>query len=254
MLRNILVVVIMLSFFNCKEKENKVVASLSAEEIIDKSIEVAGGKLFDHSQITFDFRDIHFKAVRDHGKFQLERHFKDSVSEIRDVLSNSGFERFRDGEKVQLPDSTLSKYSNSVNSVHYFSVLPYGLDGKGVHKKDLGITEIKGNAYHKIMVTFSEDGGGEDYEDEYMYWINKETYTVDYLAYTYKENDGSQGFRFREAYNPRMVKGLRFVDYDNYKPTDSIIQFEDMDNLFSADKLELLSKIELKNIEVKALN
>ncbi|MGC1631716.1 MAG: DUF6503 family protein [Gelidibacter sp.] len=246
--------IVVLSFFNCKEKENQIAKTLSAEDIIKKAIEVAGGKLFDHSQIDFDFRDIHYTAIRTNGKFQLERHFKDSLSDIKDVLSNSGFERFSNGAKVQLADSTASKYRNSVNSVHYFSVLPYGLDGKAVHKEDLGITEIKGKAYYKIKVTFSEDGGGEDFEDEFLYWIGKDSFTMDYLAYTYKENDGSQGFRFREAYNAMIINGLRFVDYENYKPETSAIKFEDMDELFSTNKLDLLSKIELKSIEVKVLN
>lgn len=253
MLRNVLIMVVLLSFFNCKDNEKRVSVK-SADDIIKQSIEVAGGDLFDDSQINFDFRDLHFKAIRDHGKFQLERHFRDSLSEVRDVLSNSGFERFRDGEKVQLADSIVSKYSNSVNSVHYFSILPYGLDGKAVHKEDLGFVEIKGNDYHKIKVTFSEDGGGDDFEDEFIYWIDQEMHTVDYLAYSYKETDGSQGFRFREAYNVRMVNGLRFADYDNYKPEHSNINLGEMDELFSTDKLKLLSKIELNNIEVKALN
>lgn len=254
MLRNTLIMVLLLSFFNCKEKEQHIVAPESAEEIIEKSIEVAGGNLFDHSEINFDFRDLHFKAIRNKGKFQLERHFKDSLSQIRDVLNNSGFERFSDGKKVELADSTVSKYSNSVNSVHYFSVLPYGLDGKAVRKEYLDSTKIKGKDYHKIKVTFSEDGGGEDFEDEFIYWIDKTLYTVDYLAYSYKENDGSQGFRFREAYNTRMVNGLRFADYDNYKPETSDINFESLDQMFSANKLKLLSKIELRNIEVTLID
>ncbi len=255
MLRYTLMAVILLSFFNCKEKENQIITpEQSAEEIIEKSIEVAGGYLFDQSEINFDFRDLHFQAIRDQGKFQLERHFKDSSSEIRDVLSNSGFERFRDGEEIELADSTVSKYSNSVNSVHYFSVLPYGLNGKAVHKEYLDGIEIKGKKYHKIKITFSEDGGGKDFEDEFIYWIDKELFTVDYLAYSYIENDGSQGFRFRKAYNERLVNGLRFADYDNYKPETSDINFENLDELFSANKLQLLSKIELKNIEVKLLN
>lgn len=254
MLRSVLIVMVLLSFFNCKEKEKQNSELASADGIIEKSIDVAGGKLFDHSGISFDFRDTHYKAIRDKGKFQLMRYFKDSLSEIKDVLSNSGFERFKDGEKVQVIDSMVSKYSNSVNSVHYFSVLPYGLDGKAVHKRYLGVSQIKGRDYHKIKVTFSEDGGGEDFEDEFIYWIDKELFTVDYLAYTYKEVEGGQGFRFREAYNPRMVNGLRFADYDNYKPATSTIKFEDFDALFNTNKLELLSKIELKNIEVIDLN
>ena len=254
MLRNVLIMVVLLSFFNCKDKEIKIATTESAEDIVNKSIEVYGGDLFDNSQIDFDFRDIHYQAIRNNGKFQLERHFKDSISEIRDVLSNYGFERFKDGQKVELSDSIVSLYSNSVNSVHYFSVLPYGLDGKAVHKENLGSIEIKGKDYHKIKVTFSEDGGGEDFEDEFIYWINKGGLTVDYLAYSYKELDGSQGLRFRESYNARMINGLRFADYDNYKPETSNANLEALDELFNTNTLKLLSKIELKNIAVKALN
>lgn len=254
MLRNALILVALLSFFNCKEKENQISRTESADYVIKKAIEVAGGELFDRSDLNFDFREIHYRAIRNQGKFQLERHFKDSLSEIKDVLSNSGFERYRDGEKVQLSDSLTSLYSNSVNSVHYFSVLPYSLDGNAVHKAYLGSKEIKGNDYHKIKITFSEDGGGEDFDDEFIYWIEKEHFTVDYLAYSYKEIDGSVGLRFREAYNTRMKNGLRFADYNNFKPANVDAKLENLDDLFTADKLQLLSKIELKKVQVNLLN
>lgn len=253
MLRNVMLLLVLLTLFNCKDKEQEPSTAESATQIIDKAIAAAGGTLFDRAAISFDFREIHFKAIRDHGKFQLERQFKDSISEVRDVLSNTGFERFRNGEKVHLADSMVSKYSASVNSVHYFSVLPYGLDGKAVHKELLGSTQFKEKDYHKIKVTFSEDGGGEDFEDEFIYWVDKISYAVDYLAYTYKENDG-HGFRFRQAYNVRTINGLRFADYNNFKPTTSGVALENLDALFKADKLELLSKIELRNIEVEPLN
>lgn len=254
MLRNVLILVVLLSFYNCKEKESKISQAMSAEDIIKKSIEVAGGDLFDRSDINFDFRDIHYRAIRNRGVFQLQRHFKDSISEITDVLSNSGFERFRDEEKIQLSDSLTALYSASVNSVHYFSALPYGLDGKAVHKTDLGSKEINDKAYYKIKVAFSEEGGGEDFEDEFIYWIDKERFVVDYLAYSYKEIDGSLGLRFREAYNVRFINELRFADYNNFKPVTSDIDLEYIDDAFIAEKLQLLSKIELRNIEVNLLN
>ena len=59
-------------------------------------------------------------------------------------------------------------YSASVNSVHYFAVLPYGLDGKAVNKTYVNKVDIKGKSYHKIKVTFNEEGGGEDFEDVFM--------------------------------------------------------------------------------------
>lgn len=253
MVRSVIVLVVLLMFFNCKEEKKEFSKTESADEIVKKSIEAAGGQLFENAKVSFDFRDLHFKALRNNGKYQLERHFKDSVPEITDVLNNSGFERFEDDVKVQLSDSISSLYSASVNSVHYFSVLPYGLEGKAVYKAYLGSEEVKGKDYHKIKVTFSEDGGGEDFEDEFIYWIEKESYQLDYLAYSYKEVDGL-GLRFREAYNSRMVNGLHFTDYNNYKPAASNVKLEDLGDLFKAGKLQLLSKIELKNVEVEILN
>ncbi len=254
MLRKVLIVFVLISFYNCKEKENEIGTIMSAEDIIKKSIEVAGGSNFERSDINFDFREIHYRALRNRGIFQLERHFKDSISDIKDVLSNSGFERFSDAQKIQVSDSLAALYSASVNSVHYFSVLPYGLDGKAVHQTYLGSKEIKGKDYHKIKITFSEEGGGEDFDDEFIYWIDKEKFVINYLAYSYKELDGSLGLRFREAYNSRRIAGLHFVDYNNFKTTTSDVDLEDLDDLFITEKLQLLSKIELKNIEVKLLN
>ncbi|WP_299392448.1 DUF6503 family protein [uncultured Gelidibacter sp.] len=253
MLRNALFLTLLLTLFNCKQEKKENIATESAEEIIAKSIEVAGGDVFKYSNISFDFRDIHYKAHRKGGKFQLERYLKDSVSQIKDVLNNDGFERYQRDVKVELSDSLVSLYSASVNSVHYFSVLPYGLDGKAVHKEYLGTEAIKGKDYHKIKVTFSEDGGGEDYEDEFLYWIDKTSYHVDYLAYSYEELEG-MGYRFREAYNDRVVNGLRFVDYNNYKSTQLDFNFEDIGLMFNKDELELLSKIELQNVVVEPLN
>ena len=115
-------------------------------------------------------------------------------------------------------------------------------------KKLIGEDEIKGKNYYEIEVTFSEEGGGTDFDDSFVYWINKETFTVDYLAYKYATNGG--GVRFREAYNPRVVEGIRFVDYYNFKPDNKEVSLPELDQLFTDEKLVLLSKIETKNVKV----
>ena len=56
--------------------------------------------------------------------------------------------------------------------------------------------------------------------------------------------------RFREAYNERYVNGIRFVDYNNMKPINSGASVLKVDSLFNNDLLKLLSKIELKDIDV----
>jgi len=74
------------------------------------------------------------------------------------------------------------------------------------------------NSYYKLKVTFDQDGGGDDFDDTYVYFFNKATFKPDYLAYDFHVNGG--GMRFREAYNERYVNGIRFVDYNNMKPID----------------------------------
>jgi len=71
---------------------------------------------------------------------------------------------------------------------------------------------------------------------------------LDYLAYKYATNGG--GVRFREAYNTRVVEGIRFVDYNNYKPENKEVSLSELDQLFTEEKLKLVSKIETEKVKV----
>jgi hypothetical protein len=244
-MKYVLLVCLSLFLLNCQDSKTE---KRSAETIINTAIEVSGGKIINSSTIDFDFRDMHYKAIRDRGVFQFERQFRDSTS-IKDVLNNNGFQRFVNDFPMAVPDSMAVKYSASVNSVHYFSVLPFGLNNDAVNKEQLKDMSIKNKSYQTIKVTFNQDGGGEDFEDVFMYWIHPETHKVDYLAYSYSENDG-KGLRFREAYNERYIEGIRFVDYNNFKPEDETIALTSLPQLFESGTLKLLSKIELEGIVV----
>ncbi|MCO4821258.1 MAG: deoxyribose-phosphate aldolase [Flavobacteriaceae bacterium] len=225
-------------------------AKLTADEIINRTIAVSGGEKYLNVEIEFNFRDKHYRSIRENGEFQYEREFQDSLGMIRDVLNNESFQRFVNNEIATIPDSMAVKYTSSVNSVHYFALLPYGLNDGAVHKSDLGEVTIKTKKYHKIKVWFSEDGGGEDFEDVFIYWIDTDTFKVDYIAYSYIEDDGI-GIRFREAYNERMIQGIRFMDYNNYKSEDIEMKLLDLAKAFEKGNLSLLSKIELEDIQVK---
>ena len=252
-MKYIYIVIIGIAILSCKEQPKE--TQLNADDIINKSIEVSGGSNFKRSKINFDFRDRHYYAKRNDGDFLLMRvGITENNDSIFDVLTNVGFERkLNDMINVVVPDSMIPIYSASVNSVHYFSVLPYGLNDKAVNKTLLGDEDIKGKTYHKIKVTFDEEGGGEDFEDVFVYWIDKETFKVGYLAYSYNEIEG-KGMRFREAYNERYVNGLRFVDYNKYKPKLPTVKLLELGKAFENDELELLSKIELKNVDVALLD
>ncbi len=218
--------------------------------IIERSVEFYGGENFNPSDISFVFRNRKYEIHLGNGLYEYKRIFKDDDELITDILNNEGFTRFVDGEESYLAQLMAGRYSSSINSVVYFALLPYRLLDEAVNPKYLGLSKIGGKDYHKIRVTFSENSGGEDYEDVYVYWFDTEDYSMDYLAYSYLEAKGP-GLRFRKAYNPQKVNGLIFQDYENYQANPLLNDVEDLDKLFNEDKLELLSKIELEQINVE---
>lgn len=220
------------------------------QKIIDAVIKQHGGDKYKKIKVTFDFRDKHYSYMHNEGKYRYERSFThDSLGQVHDILTNKGFVRKVNNKEVAVTDEWKGKYSNSVNSVMYFTFLPFNLNDGAVMKKYKGETTIKGQPYHQIQVTFKQEGGGDDHSDVYMYWFHKEKNTLDYLAYSYEVNEG--GVRFRAAYNPRVIEGITFLDYENYKATQQI-PLEDLPKLFEEKKLKLLSKIENKNIKVSS--
>ncbi len=234
--------------FSCKQ-ENK---EITAQEIIDKTIETAGGERYKRASITFQFREHLYKSRRRGGEFQLERILEDSAGVTRDVLNNTGFRRYFNDSLVNVPDSMQVRYTSSVNSVHYFAHLPYALNDRAVNKEMVGETTILGQPYYKLKVTFQQEGGGADHHDEFLYWIHKEKFTIDYLAYKFLVNDG--GIRFRVAYNPRYIEGIRFVDYENYTINDFRTKLSKLDDLYLKGELIRLSTIETEVIEVEVRN
>lgn len=219
-----------------------------AQAIIDQAIAAHGGEKFEDLQIAFDFRDRHYTATRQGGLFTYTRSFTDSTGQVEDRLDNEGFLRKVNGRPVTLPEERKKAFTMSVNSVIYFALLPYGLNDPAVHKQYLGEATIRQQPYHKIKVSFAREGGGVDYEDVFIYWIHQKTHVLDYLAYSYLTDGG--GMRFRAAYAPRQIGGLRFQQYINYEPLDKQAALADMDKLYESGQLKELSRIELENISV----
>lgn len=226
--------------FSCNPQKDKI----QAENIIDKTIIYSGTNRVANSKISFNFRGEHFSAIRKKGNFTLSRHF----DATKDVLTNEGFVRFVKDKKVDLSEDDIKKYTSTVNSVHYFSVLPHGLHDAAVKKKLLSNATIKGEKYFKIQITFDRNGGGEDHQDVFIYWIGKKDYLIDYFAYSYEVNGG--GMRFRASKNERYHSRIRFLDYENYKPKDNNISLENLDKAYENNELELVSEIILENAKV----
>ncbi|MCK0156591.1 deoxyribose-phosphate aldolase [Cellulophaga sp. F20128] len=239
-----LVLVLLITMVSCKNSKKE---TITAQAIINSSIKAAGGTLYETKNVAFGFRGLMYQLEPNEGKKVMRRTTVNDSLVIEDVVSQD-FKRYINKTNVVVPDSMAIKYTNSINSVFYFALLPYGLNDAAVKKEYLGEVSIKGKEYYKVKVTFYEENGGEDFEDVYVYWFNKNTYLPDYLAYKFYTDGG--GMRFRAAYNERYVSGVRFVDYENYTPKSNEVSVMQLDSLYHTNQLQLLSKIELNTINL----
>ena len=232
--------IILLSLISCQSNSDK------ARSIVQKSIEVHGGKKYENFTAEFDFRKFHIKLSQENGRFQYERISKDSArNDIWDIVNNDVFLRIINGNQVTLSAKDIEKYKNAVNSVAYFVLLPYKLQDKAVNLAYVGEITLANKKYDKVKVWFNKEGGGKDFEDVYCYWFDQQTHTLDYIAYT------NGGPRFRRVKNRQTLGGIIFQDYENFAITDTTLQAIDYDKAFLAGKDSLLSLIEQKNIVVK---
>ncbi len=225
------------------------------QAIVDQAIAVHGGDVLRHAVVEFDFRDKHFTLTRDGGLYTYVRTYTDSTGRVREVLNNDGIYREVDGAPVALTEKETNRLATPLNSVPYFALLPFNLNDPAVQKRYLGEADMEGEPYHKVEVTFYQEGGGGDFEDRFIYWFHREQHTMDYLAYDFHRDEG--GTRFRKAFNARTIGGVRIADYQNFI-SDSLpgpeMAIERYDALMEAGAVELLSEIILDNVTVQPLD
>ena len=238
--------------FSCKPKNNTQVEQnqparelSKAEKVLAKSLLAHGGDRYNTAHYEFVFRKKTYTFKNDNSNFLYAVTKTKEDETIVDVLDNGKLTRTVNAEAVELSPKQISGYTGALNSVIYFATLPHKLLDPAVNLEHGGTQTIKGKVYDVLEITFEEEGGGADHDDEFLYWINQETNLIDYLAYNYRVGKG--GVRFRSAYNPRNVDGIHFQDYVNYK-AELGTPLADLPKLFEAEELKELSLIETENI------
>jgi hypothetical protein len=203
----------------------------------------------DRLALTFRFRDRDYGIETDGGRYRYTRSFRDSLGRsIRDELTNEGLSRMTDGQLVTLSTKDSLAFAESVNSVRYFFLLPYGLFDPAVRATALAPVTIRGEVYDRVRVTFTEAGGGTDYDDVYHYFFHQGTGELDYLAYSFSADEG--GIRFREAINKRRVEGVLIQDYINYGTNGNDRDLSHIDRRFAAGELPELSRILSEDVRI----
>ena len=247
-LKLLLFVFVCMTSFSCGHDPES-----AAQSLIDQAVEAHGQDLLKTHDVVFRFRDKHYKLQRSKNGYMYERSFVQDNDSITDQLYSDGtFARTVNGQSIILADSLALSYSHSLNSVMYFFQLPYVLNDPAAIKHFRGPAIIQGRPHFVVAVTFEQEGGGTDYEDEFRYWFDAQTLKMNYLAYSYHTNGG--GVRFRVAANPRSYSGLWVQDYENYSPTNMKIPLDSLPRLWKRGALEKVSRIAQEEVRVHARN
>ena len=212
----------------------------AANKLLAKTIKAHGGKKYNKAQYQFIFRDNLYRFKNSKNGYNYSVRKSKGGQQIYDQLINGEFTRSINGRDVTLSEKEKKGGSGSLNSVIYFATLPHKLSDPAVRLSYSGTTFIKGVEYEILKVHFEQEGGGSDFEDEYLYWIRKDNSQVDYFAYNYQVGGG--GVRFRSGFNKRKVKGIIFQDYINYKAPIGTALAE-LPNMYENNQLKELSKI-----------
>ena len=223
-------------------------SKITAEEIIDKCIETHGHEKFKEIHLEFTFRDYDYMLHRDKLQTIYSRKTKVDTLTITDVYPlKKRLKRKINGQEIELSDSLAQKFQTSLNSVMYFVELPNKLKDPTVITEYLGEKIINDDSYHVLKISF-DPYSNDDHQDEYRYWINSKTFTMDYFAYSFQVDGG--GTRFRKAINRREIKGVVFQDYENYRPIEKYVPLDTIPDLLIEGKLLMVSLIEKRNISL----
>ncbi len=226
--------------------------------LLDRARAHHGSALLDRAEVSFQFRGTPFVLRRDGGRFRYARTTTDSLGRtVEDVVDNDGTHRFVDGAPVPLDSAEAARTETAVNSVAYFALLPAPLADPAVRARRLTPERVGGRDYDRVEVTFAQDGGGQDHQDRYVYWLRQSDGEVGHYAYTYDVTPGdtaraATGTRFRVPLGSRRVGGVLFQDWRNLS-ADSLERLEAFGDVYDRGLAFDVSEVVLDSVRVRAI-
>jgi len=221
--------------------------------IVAKSIEFHGGEVYERATISLTITSLSgtfdIVARRDGG--QYEHTVRASVGpeglERVVTVTNDSVKETRGGQPVELDAEGAQRARAFVEARVFFPLLPYTLKGGDIRFEERGAEVWDGRPLERVKVTFAP-GSSNSAQDSYTFWFDPETGRVEQFGY-----DFAGGLRFRKAVEFERVGGVLFSDQENYAIDAERISVDLLAPEYVAEKMELLSRVELSNITVDEL-
>lgn len=221
-----------------------VVARAAPLPALVEAVEAAGLASPAALQLDFTFRGTPYRLWLDGRRSVYRREVKGPDGSVRvDRLEGDAFTT-----TATVDADARGALQRSLNSVAYFALLPRPLLDDAVVARDLGLSTLGGRTWHTVEVRFTEEGGGDDHDDVFRYWLDPQTHRIGYLAYTFATGQG--GVRVRQAVRHQEVGGLVLVDWANFGRNGQGLSIDDAVRDLEAGTLPELSTIALEGVEV----
>jgi hypothetical protein len=214
-----------------------------AAALLQSTLRAHGSERLAESGWQFTFRGDRFRMARGGGSFVYERRPQSGGPVLR--LDNRGLTAWAGDRPVDLaaPDAA----RRGLNSVVYFASLPLGLKDPAVRLRRLPPRTIEGRPLPELEVRFAAEGGGEDHEDVFRYWIDPDSGLLRYLAYRFERGGG--GVRFRRAVSTVEVGPVVFTQWKNYGIDDPSIPLDEVVHRWAQGRLPWISDIVLEDVQ-----
>ncbi|PQV46888.1 hypothetical protein CLV33_10840 [Jejuia pallidilutea] len=248
-MKHLLILVTIISLFNCKNKSTPTVDYTDEQLDVTTSVYPESiTKVFDaHGGVdTWNaMQSLVFTMKKPSGDEVTTTDLKNRTSLIEMPKHTIGF----NGKDVWLTSKDTTAYKGNpkfyYNLMFYFYAMPFVLADDGIMYEETTPLVFEGQTYPGIKIGY-EAGIGESPEDEYILYYNPETYKMEWLGYTvtFFSKEKSKEFHFIKYSNWQTVNGLLLPEtltwykYENNLPTEKRNDLKFTDVKLSKEKLD----------------
>lgn len=231
-----LLLLLAMILFNCApQNESKYVETLDQvsikgvkktkelPELLEKALDAHGGLETWNKYATLEYRMNSTLG----GKKVETQLFNLENRNVR--ISGEGYTLGMDGDQVWVSPNKEAFGDMSArfyhNLIFYFFSIPFVLADDGINYEDLGITQVSGNEYRTLKISYNEGVGDAD-GDYYIAHFNPETYRLELLLYTvtYFSGEKHENYNALIYHDWQEIEGLLVpASFEGFKYEKGII-------------------------------